>query len=90
MLNSGLYLGLTTIWGRSRNDAFAYLKECIRDKIQSWRNQLLNNTGKEVLIKVVVTAIPAYVMNVFKLPTTWCSEVNTMIAKFWWGMNNGD
>lgn len=48
-------------------------------------NHLLNHAGKEVLIKAVVTAIPTYVMNVFKLPTTWCSDINVMIARFWWG-----
>lgn len=65
------------------------MKERIRDKLQSWRNQILNNVGKEVLIKSVITVIPAYVMCVFKLPTSWCEEINFMIVKFSWGANNG-
>lgn len=50
VLNTGHYLGLPTIWGRSRRDAPDYLKERIHDKIQGWRNRLLNNVGKEILI----------------------------------------
>lgn len=64
------YLGLPTIWGKSRRDALNYLKERISDKIQGWRNRLLNNVGKEVLIKAVITAIPSYAMSVFKFPAT--------------------
>lgn len=79
----GSYLGLPTQWGRSKKEALGYLRERIRDKIQSWRNRLLNQAGKEVLMKAVVTVIPSYVMNVFKFPLTWCSEINVMIARLW-------
>lgn len=79
----GFYLGLPIVWGRSRNEAYDYLKERIWDKIQKWRNRLLNHAGKDALIKAVVTVIPTYVMNVFKFPTKWCANVNAMIARFW-------
>lgn len=82
ILNSVHYLCLPTIWGRSRKDALSFLKERIRDNMLSWRNRMLNNTGKEVLFKSVVTVLPAHVMSVFKLPTTWYEEVNSMIPKF--------
>lgn len=78
----GFYLGLPTIWGRLRKEALDYLKERIWNKIQSWRNCLFNHAGKEVLIKAIVTVIPTYVMNVFKLPTTWCANINAMITRF--------
>lgn len=90
VMNPGHYLGLPTIWGRSRKDTLAYLKERMRDKLLSWRNCMLNNAGKEVLIKYVITTLPTYVMNVFKLPTSWCEYINSMIARFWWGAGNGD
>lgn len=51
---------------------------------------MLNNAGKEVLIKSVITLIPTYAMHVFRLILTWCSEINAMIARFWWGAKNGD
>lgn len=36
------------------------------------------------MIKVVITAIPTYVMSIFNLSKTWCMEINSMIAEFWW------
>lgn len=38
----------------------------------------------EVLIKAVATVVPTYSMNYFKFPKKWCSEVNNILAKFWW------
>lgn len=63
-------MALPTVWGRSRRNTLAYLKQRIRNKIQGWRNRLLNNAGKEVLIKAVVISLPTYAMSVFQLPTT--------------------
>ena len=37
------------------------------------------------MIKVVVQSIPAYSMSVFKLPVSFCKEIETMICRFWWG-----
>lgn len=81
VLNPGHYVGLPTIWVRLRKDALTYVKERIQDKIQSWRNRLLNNADKELLIKYVVTMLPTYVMIMFKLLATWCEEFNSMVAK---------
>lgn len=63
--NSGHYLGLPTVRGRSRKESLNYLKERIQDKMHGWQNRLLNNARKEVLIKSVITSIPTYAMNVF-------------------------
>lgn len=41
--------------------------------------------GKEVLKKSVAQAIPNYAMSCFKLPRTFCSEMESIIANFWWG-----
>lgn len=50
----------------------------------------MNNARKEVLFKFVITTLSTYVMNVFKIPTTWCEEINSTIATFWWGARNED
>lgn len=67
-----------------------FLKEIIIQKLQGWKNRLLNNAGREVLIKPVITSIPTCAMNVFQLPSTWCAEINTMISRFWWGARDGE
>ncbi|XP_050130812.1 uncharacterized protein LOC126607280 [Malus sylvestris] len=41
--------------------------------------------GREVLIKAVVQAIPAYPMCILKFPVVVCQELDALVAKFWWG-----
>lgn len=45
---------------------------------------------KEVLIKVMAQAIPSYVMSCFKLPEDVCKELESLMAKFWWGSKEGE
>jgi hypothetical protein len=51
---------------------------------------LLSFTGKEVLLKAVVQAIPTYSMGVFLLPINLCKDLNRLIQSFWWGHLNND
>lgn len=55
------------------------------NKVLGWRSKLLNNAGKEILIKAVIAIILTYTMSVFQLPKIWCKGINTIIAQFWWG-----
>ncbi|CAL1397005.1 unnamed protein product [Linum trigynum] len=50
------YLGLPTIIGRSKKQAFGYLVDQVRAKVKVWKGKLLSVAGKEVLIKVVAQA----------------------------------
>ena len=46
---------------------------------------MLSQASKEILIKAIAQAIPAYTMRVFKLPDTLCDEITSMVHAFWWG-----
>ncbi|XP_070682482.1 uncharacterized protein [Malus domestica] len=81
--DSGLYLGVPTIWGRSKKCGLAYVKGILMRNIQGWKQSTLSQVGREVLIKTVAQAIPAYPMNLFKFPTSLCNELDVMISKFW-------
>jgi hypothetical protein len=53
--------------------------------INGWNEKLLSTGGKEILLKAVAQAIPAYAMSVFSLPKQICKEICNAIARFWWG-----
>ncbi|QHN82087.1 putative mitochondrial protein [Arachis hypogaea] len=82
--NPGKYLGLPTIWGRSKNKALEWIEEKVMNKIEGWKEKLLNQAGKKVLIKSVIQAIPAYTMNVVKFSKNFCRRLSARVAKFWW------
>jgi hypothetical protein len=76
--------------GRSKFDAFKFIKDRIWSKIQGWLEKLLSSGGKDILIKSVAQAIPIFSMACFLLPTGLCNHINTMIRKFWWGCKDGE
>ncbi|KAG6632474.1 hypothetical protein CIPAW_13G162100 [Carya illinoinensis] len=73
--------------GRSKHETFKGIKERVWRKISSWKNSFLSSAGIEVLIKVVLQSIPTYTMDVFRFPRKLSSEINSMIARFWWSCN---
>ena len=71
--------------GRNQKASFNYIKERVWKKLQGWKQKLLSQVGREILIKVVVHAIPTYTMSCFKLPLGLCLEIKSLIRRFWWG-----
>ena len=55
------------------------------NKLFVWKEKLLSNVGKEILIKSVAQAIPSYTMSCFKLLDAFCDELAGMVTRFWWG-----
>lgn len=81
----GKFLGLPEQVGNKKSEMFAYITEKVRSVTQSWKQRYLSNGGKEVLLKAIALAMLIYSMNIFRLPKEICSEINTILAKFWWG-----
>ena len=79
------YLGLPAMVGKNKRASLNYIKERVWNKLQGWKEQLLSQARREVLLKVVVQAIPTFAMSCFKLPVGLCHDIEMLIRKFWWG-----
>ncbi|KAM6550661.1 hypothetical protein CsatB_000469 [Cannabis sativa] len=78
------YLGLPCTMGRNKNAILGFLKDKMRKKIFNWESRFLSKAGKEVLIRSVAQALPNYAMSVFLLTKEICSDLEGLMAKFWW------
>jgi len=85
-MGTGKYLGLPSIVGRSNEATFAFIKDHIWHKINSWSSKCLSKAGQEVMIKSVLQSIPSYIMSIFLLPNNLVDAIEKMINNFWWGM----
>ena len=79
------YLGLPSIMGKNRRASLNYIKDRVWNKLQRWKEKLLSQAKKEVLLKAVVQAITTFAMGCFKLPVGLCRDIEMLIRKFWWG-----
>ncbi|PNX89307.1 ribonuclease H, partial [Trifolium pratense] len=85
VLGTGNYLGLPSMIGRKKKDVFAYIKDRVWKRINSWKGRSLSRAGKEVMIKSVLQAIPSYVMSIYLLPDSIIKDIERMMNSFWWG-----
>jgi hypothetical protein len=83
--NHVLYLGLSTVAGRSKRAMFSFIKERVWGRLQGWKEKLLSGAGRQILIKTIAQAIPTYVMQCFLLPTSLCEELRAIISHYFWG-----
>ena len=79
------YLGLPAVVGRNKRVSLNYIKDRVWEKLQGWKEKLLSQAGKEVLLKTVVQAIPTFAMSCFRLPIDLCQDIEMLIRKFWSG-----
>ncbi len=71
--------------GRSKYRTFIQLKEKVWKQVNGWKEKLLSQARREILIKAVAQSMLAYTMNCFLLPKRVCSELQSIIRQFWWG-----
>lgn len=64
---------------------FQYIGDRVWTKIRSWKETCFSAAGNEVIIKVVIQAIPSYAISCFKIPKYLVNELHQLEANFCWG-----
>lgn len=62
------YLGLPMLGGKNKKALFRSIKDKIWGKLHSWRPDYFSQSGKKILLKAVIQAMPTYFMLSFKIP----------------------
>jgi len=78
------YLGLPSLIGKSKMQAFNSINSRVEKKLSNWKVKFLSQARREILLKDVVQAITTYCMSVFLLPQTLCKDLNRMMQDFLW------
>ncbi|MFQ6651661.1 hypothetical protein Gotur_023896 [Gossypium turneri] len=87
--NLGRYLGLLSIVSINKKLAFKEIKEKLSKRVTGWSAMMLSIRGNEVLIKAVLQVVVLYVMSCFLLPSSFCKDLEAVIARFWWQKKAG-
>ena len=82
-------LACQLLWGKIKKVSLNYIKERVWAKFQGWKEKLLSQAGREILLKAMVQAIPTFAMSCFELPVGLCKDIEMQIRKFWWGERGG-
>ena len=80
--DNSYYLGLPSVFGRSKRVVFGFLKDRLRKRLSSWQNKLLSRAGKSILIRTIAQALPTYSMGVFLISPSVLEELQKMLNSF--------
>lgn len=80
------YLGLPNMVGRNKSRVFGFLKDKMRNRVQSWKEGWVSQARKEILIKNVAQGMPIYAMSMFLLPQEIIKDFERSLSRYWWGI----
>lgn len=83
-LDTGRYLGLPSLVGKSKKQIFIHLKDKLRDRLKIWRQRSISKAGRSTLIRSAAQSIPVYYMSVFLIPESTIDELEKILNTFWW------
>lgn len=67
---------------------YYHIYEKVRKYLHGWTKKLLSRAGKEILLKAVVQSIPTYIMDLFRMRSYVCHELESLMSSLWWGHNH--
>ncbi|GJZ13915.1 reverse transcriptase [Tanacetum coccineum] len=67
---------------QNKNELFSFILDKVLHKMQGWKQKLLSQAGREILIKSVIKPIPSYAMQCYLLPKGYLDKLLTYIRRF--------
>lgn len=64
----GTYLGMPLLHGHVKNTTFNYVLDKAHRRLDRWKAKLLSRASRLILLKSILTALPAYAMQTRRLP----------------------
>jgi ribonuclease HI/exonuclease III len=85
------YLGIPFFVGANKAVYWNNIIERIKHKLAAWKVRWLSLSGRILLVKTVLTAIPNYFFAVLNAPASVISQIEKLIRSFLWSDNmSGD
>jgi hypothetical protein len=77
------YLGLPIFDKKMRSDLMAWIEK-IANKLPGWKASLLSLSGRAVMVRFILTAIPVYLLVALKVPKWFICAIDKIRRSFLW------
>jgi hypothetical protein len=84
------YLGLPLTLGANKSSLWMEVISKFKSKIVAWGGQWLNNAGKLILIKAVLSSLPLYQASFLLAPKAITEQISQLIRDFLWQGGKGN
>lgn len=81
----GKYLGVPLTMQRINKNTYRETLDKVRSKLANWKASQLSLAGRLTLIHSASASIPMYQMQVAKIPSSVCNEIDRSHRNFLWG-----
>jgi hypothetical protein len=79
-----IYLGLPVHYRKLPSSALHLVIQKIASSLPGWKRNFLTYPGRELLVKIVLTAMPTYFLTVFKIPKWGFAKIDKFRISFLW------
>jgi hypothetical protein len=84
------YLGLPLHYKKPSRAMLQHIIQKIGNRLSDWKRNLFTYPGREVLVKIVLTAMPTFFLTVFKMRKWAISRIDKFRRGFLWKGHDGD